>query len=73
MLLIRKVDGNSQFYTGDFRSTEDVKLEEIVNTALAFGFTKDKIDEAIKNSRKPDHDVKMDDVLAWLNKFAAVA
>mmetsp|Transcript_12255 Transcript_12255/g.16948 ORF Transcript_12255/g.16948 Transcript_12255/m.16948 type:complete len:453 (+) Transcript_12255:2008-3366(+) len=71
--LLASVDGNSQFYTGEFRSTEDVKLEEIVNTALAFGFPKEKIDEAIRNSRKPDQDVKVDDVLAWLNKFASVA
>jgi len=62
--------GDSQFYNGLFQTVSEVKLEEIRNTADAFGFSKDKIEEAItklSSTLKIGEELKVDDVLAWLN------
>jgi len=66
--LLATVDGNSCFYSGDFMNTHQVKTEEVINTAVAFGFPKHKIEEAITIVSKPNEELKTDDVLAWLNK-----
>lgn len=68
--LLDSVDGNSKFYSGDFGYTDDSKKDEIINTALLFGFTKDKIEEAIAFVTKPNEELKTDDVLTWLNKHS---
>jgi hypothetical protein len=44
-----------------------VKLQEITDTALAFGFTKYNVEEALKAVAKPNEELKIDDVLAYLN------
>lgn len=68
--LLETVDGNSIFYDGDFKRSEDVKREEIMNTALLYGFSKEKIEEAIAAVQKPTEELATDDVLTWLSKNA---
>jgi len=66
--LLASVDGNSCFYSSEFSNTNEVKNEEIVNTAILCGFYKERVDEAIAALTKPNEELKTDDVLAWLSK-----
>jgi hypothetical protein len=66
------VDGDSCFFSGEFSNTDLVKKEEVVNTAILCGYTKEKTEEAIKAVSKPNEELKVDDVLDWLNKNAFV-
>jgi len=47
-----------------------VKKEEVLNTAILCGYGKEKTEEAIKAVSKPNEELKVDDVLDWLNKHA---
>jgi len=52
----------------EFTDHLDVKRQEIVNTALIYGFNEQQIDEAIKSVTKPTGEYKIDDVLGYLSK-----
>jgi len=62
------VRGDTTYYSDEFESTGDVKRREIISTALQFGFPEDKIHEAIKILAKPHEELKVDDLLQYLNK-----
>jgi len=66
--LLATVDGNSGFYSSEFSNTEEVKRDEVINTAMLCGFPKPKIEEAIAFVSKPNEELKTEDVLAWLSK-----
>jgi len=67
--LLATVHGDSIFHAGDFSSTDTVKKQEVLNTALAFGFQHDHVIEAIAACSKPNEELKTDDVLAWLQRL----
>jgi len=54
------------FFSSEFSNTDRVKEEEVLNTALAFGFNRQHVEEAIKEISKPNEELKTDDVLGWL-------
>lgn len=62
------VRGDTTYFSAEFEQTGDVKQKEVIDTALAFGFPMEKIQEAIKAIHKATEELKVDDVLAWLNK-----
>jgi len=66
--LLSEVMGNSQLFGSNFQTVDDVKQEEVINTALAFGFTKEKVDEAIRSIQKVGEELKVDEVLQYLQK-----
>lgn len=61
-----KVDGDSQLVNGNFVNMKEVQKEEIINTALLYGFSESNIDEAIKECSK-NEPLNIDKVLNWLN------
>jgi hypothetical protein len=50
-------------------STSEVQREEIVNTALACGFTQEQVNMAFETLAKPNEELKLDDVLSWLQNY----
>jgi len=68
--LLSTVDGDSYFFSGEFTNTDLVKKEEVLNTAILCGYGKENTEEAIKAVSKPNEELKVDDVLDWLNKHA---
>jgi hypothetical protein len=52
--LLSTVDGSSIFCTSDFKCTDDVNREEIVNTLEAYGFDKKHIDECLAHIPSED-------------------
>jgi hypothetical protein len=63
-----QVRGDSQLFSSEFQTMEEVKKEEVINTALLFGWLREKIDFAIKAVWKPNEALQIDDVLAYLQK-----
>jgi len=59
--------GIRAFFTSDFESTEEAKVDEIQNTALCFGFSRAQVEMAIGALIKPNEELKVDDVLKFLN------
>jgi hypothetical protein len=66
--LLSEVMGNSQLFNSTFQTMEEVKRDEVINTALAFGFTKIQVDEAVRAISKPDEELDIDKLLEWLQK-----
>lgn len=66
--LLSEVMGNSQLFNSTFQTMEEVKREEVINTALAFGFSKIQVDEAVKEISKPNEELDIDRLLEWLQK-----
>jgi len=64
--LLASVDGDSSFFSGDFNSTDRVKIDEVMSTAICIGFKKEHAEEAIKALTKPNEELKVDEVLNWL-------
>jgi len=63
------VDGNTQFFSSEFRSNEDVKRRvEIKKTALEFGFSEKTVDDAIKSCLASKKELTAETVLQWLNE-----
>ena len=60
--------GNSQLFNSTFQTMEEVKRDEVINTALAFGFTKIQVDEAVRANSKPNEELDIDKLLEWLQK-----
>jgi len=54
------------FFSGDFNSTDRVKVDEVMSTAVCIGFKKEHAEEAIKALTKPNEELKVDEVLNWL-------
>jgi hypothetical protein len=70
---LSSVDGNSCFFTSDFLSTQEAKIDEIRNTALCFGFNDNQVDAAICAVIKPNEELKVDEVLTYLNSNFSIA
>jgi len=68
--LLSSVDGDSSFFSSDFMHTDKAKIEEVLNTAVLAGFSKEKAEEAIKHVQKPNEELKVDIVLQWLSQNA---
>jgi len=64
---LSSLDGNSCFFTSDFLSTQEAKLDEIRNTALCFGFSGPQVDAAICAVFKPTEEIRVDEVLNYLS------
>jgi len=64
--LLSEVHGDSRFTDGDFVAMEQMKRKEIMDTALLYDFKRSDVDEAIPAVSKPNEELKIDDVLAWL-------
>lgn len=45
---------------------KEVQKQEIIDTALLFGFSRSNIDEAIRMCSKPNEEIQLDPVLQWL-------
>lgn len=65
--LLDSVDGDSQLLDGNFISMKEVHKQEVINTAILYGFSQPSIDEAIKECTKPNEEINLDKVLNWLN------
>jgi len=71
--LLASVDGDSSFFSGDFNNTDRVKIDEVMSTAVCIGFQKEHAEEAIKALTKPNEELKVDEVLNWLQMRYPIA
>lgn len=63
--LLNSVDGTSVFATGDFRTTDEEKKEEVVNTLEIMGWPRDKIELAFDQAPE-DKLINVDDAISYL-------
>lgn len=71
--LLSEVMGNSQLFNSSFQTMDEVKREEVINTALAYGFAKTQVDEAVMAISKPNEELDIDRLLEWLQKKYPIA